>query len=127
LRRLAFAIVAVVGLGACSGGTATPSTLAGSPPLGTYALKISNLPESLTLLAGGQYRMTVQNYDIAGTWASSQGQLSFTETAGGECTGKPGSYAWSYAGTLLLMTLGTDDCVVRPSDFANPGGWVKQP
>jgi hypothetical protein len=127
MRRLAFVFIAVVGLGACSGGTATPAPSAGSPPLGTYALKTSNLPETLTFLAGGQYKMTVAGLDITGTWTSSNGQMSFTETTGGECSGMPGAYTWSYPGTLLLLTLVKDDCVVRPADLANPGGWVKQP
>ena len=127
IRRLAFAFIVVLGLGACSGGTATPVPSPGSPPLGTYALKITNLPESLTLVAGGQYKMTVQGFDITGTWSGQQGQLSFTETAGGACTGALGTYTWSYTGTLLLMTLVKDACDVRPADIANPGGWVKQP
>jgi hypothetical protein len=127
MHRLALVLIAVLGLGGCTGSSATPSPSLGAPPLAAYALKTSNLPESLTLVAGGQYKMTVQGYDITGTWTSDQSRLSFTETAGGVCTGTPGTYTWSYAGTLLLLTLVKDDCTVRPADLANPGGWVKQP
>jgi hypothetical protein len=128
MRRLAFMFITVLGLTACGGAATTPAPSAGLPPLGAYSLKVTNLPESLTLETGGEYKMSVQGYDITGTWkTASQGQLLFTETAGGECTGLPGTYTWSYAGTLLLMTVVKDDCVVRPADFANPGGWTKQP
>ena len=133
MRRLAFLVIAILGVGACSGGTPTPAPSAGSPPLGTYALKNPNLPvvqqrERLTLLAGGQYKQSVGGLDITGTWTAAQGQLSFTETAGGGCPANtPGTYTWSYSGTLLLMTLVKDDCSERPADLADPGGWVKQP
>jgi hypothetical protein len=133
MRRLAFVVIAVVGLGACSGGTATPAASAGSPPLGTYALKASNLPsdqvqERLTLLDGGQYKQSISGFAITGTWSAAQGQLTFTETAGGACPpNTPGTYTWAYAGTDLTLTLVKDDCIVRPADFSAAGPWVKQP
>lgn len=134
MRRLAFVFIAVVALGACSGaGAATPAPSVGSPPLGTYALKAPNLPfvqqaERLTLLAGGQYKQSIGGYDISGTWTATQGQLSFTETNGGDCPANtPGTYTWSYAGSDLTLTLVKDDCVVRPADFSAAGPWVRQP
>jgi hypothetical protein len=134
------------------GGTATPAPSAGSPPLGTYELKdqthLSGVQqaERLTLLAGGQYRQSIAGLDITGTWTASQGrgepgQLTFRETAGGQCSppssspsstefspgNVPGTYSWSYAGTDLTLTLVKDDCEVRPADFSAVGPWVLQP
>jgi hypothetical protein len=124
MRWLRFVFIAAVGLAACSG-AASPS--AASPPLATYAVKRDITPATLTLQDGGRYQMAIEGFAITGTWTSAQGQLSFTETGGGVCTGSLGTYTWSYTGTLLVMTLVKDVCTVRPEDFANPAGWVKQP
>jgi hypothetical protein len=147
MRRLAFLFIAVLGFGACSGGSPTPAPSAGTPRLGTYMLKDQThlngvmQAERLTLLAGGQYTQFIGGNDITGTWSAAQGQLTFTETGGGDCSppssspsstefspgNVPGTYSWSYVGTDLTLTLVKDDCVVRPPDFSAAGPWVLQP
>jgi hypothetical protein len=152
IAAAAVVAVAVIGINVLPrtssvGGTATPAPSAGSPPLGTYELKdqthLSGVQqaERLTLLAGGQYKQSVAGLDITGTWTAAQGQLTFRETGGGECSppsaspsstefspgSVPGTYSWSFAGTELTLTLVKDDCEVRPADLSAVGPWVLLP
>jgi hypothetical protein len=126
---LTLLIITAVGLGACSGSTATPAASAGSPPLGTYTAQVGSPPNKLTLLDGGRYRLDIPIIDThpVGTWTATPAQLSFTESPGGPCSDVTGTYTWSYTGTALHLTVVNDACTGRPDTFGESGGWVKQP
>ena len=130
-------VVLSAALTACGGGSSGSSTKqsttstvsAGShviPPgeLGTYARP--NTPEgtsrALTLSADGRYAQTIVGSapnGIHGVWSLRNGRITFTETGGSDaaCLGQQGTYSWSYANKTLSLTVVSDPCQPRRSDF----------
>jgi hypothetical protein len=103
----------------------TPTTTLSptAPPpggLGVYKRPApSNIPggtSTLTLYADGHYTLDA-SAGVTGRWAYADGRTTFTETSDTACKGILGTYAWSWDGTHLSLTVVSDSCPIREQDF----------
>lgn len=108
--------------------TAPTGSSTATLPLGAYT-NDTGAPgaRTITILAAGQYTEKVGGFQIKGTWVSTTGQVTFTETLGGLCTNIPGSYNWVLTKNLLTLNPISDTCADRRVNDLSNGSWTKQP
>lgn len=120
------------GLGIALGLVLFAAACSGSPqlPLGVYANPSTpGGSEKVTLMQGGRYTLGFPNFPaIEGAYTTAQDTVVFTEDGGDEahCIGIHGTYRWVFDGSILKLTLVSDECLLRAHDFTS-GPWTKQP